>query len=328
MKKLIAIVLSVLMVLSFVACGQASDETTDAPETNAPETNAPEIDEPATNDNVILPTVAENTWGAAFWADFEAVVAANKGATADVLAGELYMSTSGSAIGMGMVVPMEAGYFQGFSADVNGFKTAAAVAPMMSSALMVYVFELDASANVREFVKTLNDNADPAWMICMTAETTTIGAIDNYVLVAYAPTVMPGGASSAAVIEAVVEEGTRAQAFWNEFISYMENFGGASLSEDVAYAIAYGSAIGNAEATVEALGEETVIEGFNWEIGGYTNGAVVKAGATSIYVFQLEFGMDPAAWGDWSLGMNVPEGTQSAWGAYGETLILMVGTEA
>ena len=45
MKKLIAIVLSVLMVLSFAACGQTSDETT-APETNAPETQAPETEAP------------------------------------------------------------------------------------------------------------------------------------------------------------------------------------------------------------------------------------------------------------------------------------------
>ena len=51
MKKLIAIVLSVLMVLSFAACGQTSDETT-APETNAPETNAPETNAPANEEKL------------------------------------------------------------------------------------------------------------------------------------------------------------------------------------------------------------------------------------------------------------------------------------
>ena len=322
MKQLIALALSVLMLFSIAACGNTPEETT-APETSAPETSAPETEAPA-NDNVILPTMAENTWGAAFWADFEAAVAANKGEAADVIATAIHGSTSGMAMGMSMVMPMEAGYFQGFTEDVTGFKTASVIAPMMSGTLMVYVFELAEDANVREFVTKLNETSDPAWMICMTAETTTIGAIDNYVLAAYAPTAMPGDANApAVVIDPVTEEGSREAAIWSEFVSYMENFGSTSIAIDVADAIAMGGAIG-ADAEAEAIDEmEIEIEGFQWAIDGHNNAAVVKAGELSVYVFQLDPGMSADAWGDWNLGSsNVPEGAKSAWGAYGEMLVM------
>ena len=322
MKKILALVLSVLMILALVACGEPA-ETTPA-DTTVSET--PETDAPATNDSVILPTVGEGTWGAAFWADFEAAVAANKGATADVIAGTVYSSASGMGIGMGMVMPMEAGYFQGFSADVTGFKSAAVIAPMMSSALLVYVFELEEGANVREFVSFLNDNADPAWMICMTAETTTIGSIDNYVLVAYAPTFMPGGAAVAQVIAPEFAEGSKIEALWNDFVSYMEINGSFSLASDVADYLAGNELM--AGASVEALEEMVTLDGFAWSIEAYTNGAAVKAGDKAIYVFQLEMGMMPDAWGDYNLGMNAPEGADSVWGAYGETLVLMINIEA
>lgn len=323
MKKLIAIALSVLMVLSFAACGNTPEETTtEAPETTlAPETTeAPETNAPETNDNVILPTVAEGTWGAAFWADFEAAVAANKGATADVLAGAIQMSASGAAMGMAMVMPMEAGFFQGFTADVTGFKTAAVIAPMMSSALMVYVFELDAGASVNEFVKTLNDNADPAWMICMTAETTTIGAIDNYVLVAYAPTAMPGGATEAVIIEPTVEAGSKQETLWNDFVAYMADWGSAVLSTDVTDYLGMNEVFGDTAPTTEALGESIEIAGFKYAIDGHNNAALIKANGIAVYVIQVEAGMD--AWADYYIAGNLSEG--AVWGGHGYTYIVMV----
>ena len=318
MKKILALVLSVLMILALVACGQPA------------ETTAPDVIDEVENDetpvsNELVASV-EGAWGEAFWADFKAAVAANAGATADVVAGTLYSSASGAGIGMGMVLPMEAGYFQGFMADVTGFKSAAVIAPMMSSALLVYVFELEADANVREFVSFLSDNADPSWMICMTAETTTIAALDNYVLVAYAPSFMPGAAGAAQVIEPMFEGKANTEALWNDFVSYMEINGSFSLASDVADYLAGNELM--AGASVEVLEEMVEVEGFAWSIEAYTNGAAVKAGNKAIYVFQLEMGMMPDAWGDYNLGMNAPEGADSAWGAYGETLILMVNIEA
>ncbi len=339
MKKLIALALSVLMLLSLVACGNTPAETT--PEVTEPEVTTPEAPEtpevPA--DNVIAPTVEEGTWGAAFWADFQNVVAANKGANADAIMAALLETESGKATSSMMVgsmpveteKPFEEFAHTGFFTFVSGFKSASMLINMMmgGTPFLIYVFELDESANVREFVKLLNDNIDPNYMICGDAETTTVGAVDNYALTVLAPAEMPsaqGGSST--TIKPAFAEGSKAEALWNEFVSYMQNFGATSLAEDVAYAIAMGGAIGNVEADVEALDMETVIDGFNWEIGGYSNGAVVKAGEMAIYVFQIEIGMLPDAWGDWNLGMNIPEGTEAVWGAYGETLVLMINTEA
>ncbi|MBQ7380525.1 MAG: hypothetical protein IJW69_00400 [Clostridia bacterium] len=323
MKKILALALSVLMILALVACGEPADTTTEAPEstTEAPETpNVPE-----TPDNVIAPTVEEGTWGAAFWADFEAAVAANKGATADVIANAVYSATSGAAIGMGMVMPMEAGYFQGFSADVSGFKSAAVIAPMMSSALLVYVFELEEGANVRDFVSFLNDNADPAWMVCMTAETTTIGAIDNYALVAYAPTNMPGVVGEAEVVAPEFTEGSEVETLWNDFLAYMDVNASFALATDVADYLAGNEVLGT-EAATEALGESFEAEGLKYAVEGYNNAAVIKAGETALYIIQIDLGMD--AWADYYVGGNIAEGADAVWGAHGTTFVIMMGIEA
>ena len=49
MKKLLAALLAVIMVLSLAACGEKPAETTKAPETQAPQTQAPETKAPETN---------------------------------------------------------------------------------------------------------------------------------------------------------------------------------------------------------------------------------------------------------------------------------------
>lgn len=49
MKKLLAILLAAMMLLSLVACGGNTETETNAPETNAPETNAPETNAPETD---------------------------------------------------------------------------------------------------------------------------------------------------------------------------------------------------------------------------------------------------------------------------------------
>ena len=330
MKKIVSLILLLSLVLTFaVSCNNQTEPTGSSEPTTVPTvepTTAPT--EAPTTSAIIEPTIAEGTWGAAFWADFNAAVEANKGASADVIANTIYTSASGSAIGMGMVMPMEAGYFQGFSADVTGFKSAAVIAPMMSGTLLVYVFELEENASVREFVNFLNNNSDPGWMICMVAETTTIGANGNYVLAAYAPTNMPGNESSEAVIiEPVVDEGSKAEALWNEFVSYMDNFGATSLAEDVAYALTYGAAFTYGEGTVEALGMEVESDLFKYMIDGHDNAVIITCGDFTAYIFQLEMGMSSDSWGDWYLASNVVDGQQFVWGAYNETLIIMFNTE-
>lgn len=326
MKKIISLILLLSLVLTFAVSCNNQTEPTGSSEPTAEPTTAP-TQEPVTS-TLIEPNITEGTWGAAFWSDFNAAVEANRGASADVIANALHASASGIAMGMSMVMPMEAGYFQGFSADVTGFKSAAVIAPMMSGTLLVYVFELEENASVREFVNFLNNNSDPGWMICMVADTTTIGANGNYVLAAYAPTNMPGEENfEATIIEPVVDAGSKAEALWNEFVSYMENFGSTSLAEDVAYALTSSAAFTYGEGTIESLGMEVSSDFFTRTIDGHNNAASIKEGNFTAYIFQLDFGMMPDAWGDWSLASNVVEGQQFVWGAYNETLIIMFNTE-
>lgn len=328
MKKILALVLSALMILALVACG--TPEETTAPDVITPDVTEPENNEtpdvPASNE--IAPEAEEGTWGAAFWADFKAAVAANKGVSAEELAYKLMETESGMAMGGAMAAPTVPGYQQGFMEEIHGFKTGAMFAPFAAGfAFMGYVFELEEGADVAAFVKTLNDNYDLRWMICMTAETATIGAVDNYVMAILSPAAMPGGAGGAAqVIDPILDGKANTEALWNDFVAYMEINGSFSLASDVADYLAGNELL--AGASVEVLDEMIELEGFAWSIEAYTNGAAVKAGDKAVYVFQLEMGMMPDAWGDYNLGMNAPEGADTAWGAYGETLILMINIEA
>ena len=335
MKKILALALSVLMILALVACGQPADTTTEAPESTTDPIETPDT---PVNDNVIAPTVEDGTWGAAFWADFQTVVAANKGANAEAIMGALLEAESGKATSSMMVgtmpvdieKPFEEFAHTGFTTFISGFKSASMLINMMmgGTPFLVYVFELDESANVREFVKLLSDTIDPNYMVCGTAETTTIGAVDNYAMTVLAPKEMPsalGGGSE--VFAPELTAGSKAETLWNDFIAYMDINGSFSLAIDVADYLAGNEVVG-AEATVEALDMSFELEGFKWAVEGYNNAASIKAGDVAIYVCQLDAGMMADSWGDYNFAMNAPEGTEIVWGAHGMTLILMMGVEA
>ncbi len=320
MKKILALALSVLMILSLAACGEPAD-TTETPDTS---TEAPETPEtPAAN--VIAPTVEDGTWGAAFWADFQSALAANPDADSETIANALLSSESGMAMGGAMAAPTVEGYQQGFAADITGFKNGTMFAPFAAGyAFMGYVFELEEGADVKAFVQTLNDNCDLRWMVCMTADMSTIGAVDNYVLAILSPAAMPGvEGGEAQVIAPELVEGSKAEALWNDFLAYMDINGSFSLATDVADYLAGNEVLG-ADVATEALDEMTEIEGFSWAIEGYNNAAMLEASGISVYVFQIDQGMMPDAWGEWNLGSNIPEGANAVWGAHGVTLILII----
>ncbi len=165
MKKVIAIVLALVVVIGLVACatvGGNNDETTTLEETT------------------IAATVA-NTFAEAFKAE-----AAKEGATANTIATAL--STNELVAFMPMVQDMEAGYLAGFSADITGFKACTAFVPMIGTIPFVsYVFELEADADKDAFVATLKDNANLRWNICTAAEEMVVETVDNFVFFVMAP---------------------------------------------------------------------------------------------------------------------------------------------
>jgi len=166
MKKIIALVIAGLMVLSFAACGGNNEETT----TNTEETTT----------EAAAATVAA-TLVEAFKAE-----AAKEDATTNTIATAL--STNSVVAFMPMVQDMTEGFLAGFNADITGFTACTAFAPMIGTIPFVsYVFELSEDADADAFVTTLKDNANLRWNICTAAEEMLVETVDNYVFFVMAP---------------------------------------------------------------------------------------------------------------------------------------------
>ena len=86
-------------------------------------------------------------------------------------------------------MPIEAGLLSGFdNYEVNGFKSGAMFGPMMGSiAYIGYVFELEDGADVNAFIADLTANANPRWQICVMADQTVAGAVNNKVFFLMCP---------------------------------------------------------------------------------------------------------------------------------------------
>jgi len=91
---------------------------------------------------------------------------------------------------MGGALEVSEGYLSGFdNVEIKGFKSGAMFAPMIGSIPFVgYVFELESEADVSSFIKTLEDNANLRWNICVTADEMVTGSVGNKVFFVMAPT--------------------------------------------------------------------------------------------------------------------------------------------
>lgn len=202
MKKLIAIILAAMLLLTLSACNGNDDidtdggtdpdtAQTDAPETNPPETNDPE--DGASEVKNIIPTVDADTLGGKIWDAFYADITANPNATAEELAvnianaGIAPHSLGGMTLNS-LVTPNDEGklYLQGFGEyDFAGLDTqkSAIFLPMMGSTPFIgYIFELSDGIDAASFIKTLEENANLRWQICVSADQMVAGSIGNKVL--------------------------------------------------------------------------------------------------------------------------------------------------
>lgn len=147
MKKIITLVLTLIMVLAFVACGQTGNEGTPTP-TPTEEAKTPE------------------TVGEKLYAEFKA----NHEGTALEIAERIIGNEIIQFFGGAMAV--EEGLLSGFdNFEVKGFKEGAMFGPMMGSIAFVgYIFTLEDGADVEAFKTGLKDNANLRWQICVQAE--------------------------------------------------------------------------------------------------------------------------------------------------------------
>ena len=188
MKKIIALMLVLIMVLSMAACG--SSESAD-PETPA-QPDTPVLDMPTVDPNAPEDAPAETpsetpdsgmTMGQTLKAEFETLVAGgttDPQAIADALIANKVIEFAGATM------PVEPGYLAGFSNEISGFEQGVMFAPMIGSIAFVgYVFTVDGDAAV--FEQTLLDNADPRWNICVEAGETVSAVSGNLVFFLMCP---------------------------------------------------------------------------------------------------------------------------------------------
>lgn len=170
MKKSIALLMAILIVASFTACGKTADPaTTTEPTTAAVETT--------------VAPAADASPAQMLWSDFRAKYAADKSAeelARDVLANESipYMCDA---------MPVEPGLLNGFgNTEITGFTEGVTFGPIIGSIPFVgYIFKVD--GDVDAFMQTLRENGDLRWNICTQADEMLCDAVDNTVFFLMAP---------------------------------------------------------------------------------------------------------------------------------------------
>ena len=298
MKKLIALLLALAMVLSMVACGANPTEPTDPSNpTNPTEPTTPST--PAVSGDV-TPEVDAETLGGKLWAAFQA-------ADASVSAEEManILATNENIQFMCGAMAIEPGFLSGFGEfEVKGFEQGALYMPFIGSIPFIgYIFDLAEGADVAAFVKGLEDNCNPRWNICVTADQTVIGTKGNRVFFLMCPATldegneggMEGPVGGADVYYPIaLEEGTFGYSFWVSFEDIMIE-GINTTAAEIANALCMAEIAPFGLAFMEVA--PGLLSGFdNYEVTGFSSGAVFMPFIGSIpfigYIFEAEEGTD------------------------------------
>ena len=347
MKRVFAIVLAALMLMTAAVACKDNTETPDGTENNDPaQSETPDTNEGSegADDGVIAPTVEAGTLGETMWNAFKDAVAANPSVSMEELANTLVTNPVIQFFGGAM--PIEAGteYFAGFDEyKITGFESAAVYMPMMGSIAFVgYVFDLAEGADVNAFIKSLTDNCNPRWNICVEAEQTVAGAVGDKVFFLMCPASMGDGSEEGGMMGPVggadvyypitLEEGTVGYSFWCAFEDIMIE-GAITNPAEIANALCM------AELVPLGLGAMEVAPGLlagfdNYEVTDFSAGAVFMPMIGSIpfvgYIFQVEEGIDMVNYvSDLSANCNprwnvCVEADETLVGYYGNTVFFLM----
>ncbi len=243
MKKIIAMLLAAMMLLSLAACAKKPDSNDGQPDTNVGDTNDTDntndstdtndgaaeggeddstADDPAQGEGapdgevegdvaVLDPeegvlaqpgegpaaggmpslgggeAVEGETPAQTLLAVFKNLVASDSSLTAydiaEILATDPVIAFAGGAM------EIEPGFLTGFgNAEITGFKEGAVFMPIIGSIPFVgYVFQLEEGADVDAFIKTLEDNANLRWNICVEADEMVTGSEGTFVFFCMSP---------------------------------------------------------------------------------------------------------------------------------------------
>lgn len=147
MKKILALVLAMILVISVVACGKNNDSTTDPGKTTS------------STEEVVIPNVSPE----------------------EILNAISQIDDLKDA-GM-VVVNVEKGYLTGFTEEIKDFNEGYKMSPIIGSIPFVgYVFKTEDNASANALLETLKSKANMRWNICTEADTMVTDVKGNYVL--------------------------------------------------------------------------------------------------------------------------------------------------
>ena len=168
MKKMIALLACLALLLSMAACGTKTPEVTD-PINDVTEPNV-EVTDPA-DDIVETPDepAATGTVGETLLATFKA----NCTGTAEEIANAVVHDPIIQFMGMATPInPVDFEFLSGLGeAKITDYEEGAMFGPVIGTIPFIgYIFTLAEGADVEAFKTTLKDNADLRWNICTAAE--------------------------------------------------------------------------------------------------------------------------------------------------------------
>lgn len=227
MKKILAIILAVICVLSFTSCKK--DETEDVSNTPVKnEQTVTEQEESSPEEDVLEETEGEGNDEADVKPETKPDTkpetkpesnpeskpevkpgpekpadTAPKTVGATLLADFKGKASSGNALSIaegiltnsiipfpGATMPVEPGFLNGFDNEITGFDEGVMFGPMIGTIPFIgYVFTVNDTQNISSFIATLKENANLRWNICTEADEMVTGSVGNKVFFVMCPKV-------------------------------------------------------------------------------------------------------------------------------------------
>ncbi len=299
MKKIFAFVIATAMAVSMIACGSGDKDNNETTITVNTEMTTTKEDTQAGKESVIAPEISEDSMGGKLWNTFFTEKQANAAITPEELANKLIENPVIQFAPGTMAV--EPGYLAGFNTEIGGFEKGAVYQPMMGSIAFVgYVFDLAADADVNAFIKTLEDNANMRWQVCVSADKMVSGAYNNTVFFLMYQSDLAGEGPAedmnmepAVIIEPVVEDGTWGKNLWDTFVADMDAMPVTS-AVDEAFMLSMAGSITFTAGSAEVM--EGYLAGFDGEITGFKSAGMFCPMISSEpfvgYVFELDESAD------------------------------------
>lgn len=184
MKKIIALLACLALLLSMAACGTKTPEVTTEPTTEATEpTDNNEIIE--TPDEPTEPEAPAGTVGETLLATFKE----NATGTAEEIANAVISNPIIPFMGMAMAInPTDFEFLSGLGEAKIEYKEGAMFGPMIGTIPFIgYIFVLEDGTDVEAFKTTLEENANLRWNICTAADELVVENEGNVVFFLMCP---------------------------------------------------------------------------------------------------------------------------------------------